>query len=115
MLGHDAGPAAQHRPGQQRAQQGVADARPGGRNAVLPSKLSGVAHEDHGGEIRSAVGESGEPGAHRAPAQHKSVHIRGVAAAVQADAHHHAEEHDQHTQFDDHSDHTPKKLSRVKL
>lgn len=102
MLGHDAGAAAQDHPGQQRAQQGVADARPGGGDAVLPAKLSRIAHEDHRGEIAGAVGEGGEPGAHRAASQHKAVYVSGMAAAVKADPHHDGEENQKKSYFDCH-------------
>jgi len=102
MLGHDPGAAAQHHPGQQGAKHRVADARPGGGDAVLPAKLSGVAHKDHGGEIGGAVGKGGEPGTHGAPAQHEAVDVGGVLTAVQANAHHNPEEHQQHNNFDCH-------------
>ena len=102
MLGHNPGAAAQHHPGQQGAKHRVADARPGGGDTILPAKLPGVAHKDHGGEIGGTVGEGGEPGAHRAPAQYEAVDVGGVLAAVQADAHHYPEEHQQHNQFDCH-------------
>ncbi len=99
VLGHDPGAAAQHHPGQQRAQNGVANARPGGGEAVLPAELAGVAHKNHGGKIGGAVGEGGEPGAHGAPAQHKTADIGGVFAAVQANAYHHTEKHQQQNDF----------------
>ena len=102
VLGHDAGAAAQHHPGQQRAQKGVSDPRPGGGDAVLPAELSGVAHKDHGGKIGGAVGEGGEPGPHRAAAQHEAVDIGGGFPAVQADGHHHREKYQEHSQFDEH-------------
>lgn len=106
VLGHDAGAAAQHGPGQQGAQQGVADARPGGGDAIFPAELSGVAHKDHSGKIGRAIGEGGEPRAHRAPAQHKAVYVGGMLAAVKADAHHHGEEHQQQGDLDNHMDHS---------
>ena len=102
MLGHDAGAAAQHHPGQQRAQQGVSDPRPGGGDAVFPAKLSGVAYKDHGGEIGGAVGKGGEPGAHRASAQHEAVDVGCGFPAVQADGHHHRKKYQEHSQFDEH-------------
>src|SRR5699024_8616773 len=73
VLGHDPGPAAQRRPGQQGPQQGVADARPGGGDAVLPAELTGVAHKNHGGEVAGAVGEGGEPGTHAPSAQDEAA------------------------------------------
>ena len=91
MLGHDAGPPTQHDPGHQGAKNGVADARPSRGHAVLPAKLARVAHKDHGGEVRGAVGKGRQPRADRPATQHKAVHVCGVLAAVNADAHHDCE------------------------
>ena len=102
MLGHHPGAAAQHHPSQQGAQNGVADARPGGGDAVLPAKLSGVAYEDHGREVGCTIGKGGEPGTDGASAQHKAIDIGSVFAAVDANAHHNTEEDDQHGNFDKH-------------
>ncbi len=86
MLGHDAGPASQNRPGQQGADDGVAYARPCSRDAVFPAELPRIAHEDHSGEIGCAVGEGGEPRPYGTSAQHEAVDVRSVLAAVKADA-----------------------------
>ena len=101
MLGHDAGAAAQHSPGQQRTQQGVADAGPGGGDAVFPAELAGIAHEHHRGEIRGAVSEGGQPGADAPAAQDKAVDVGGVPAAVQAHGHHNAEKDYKKCEFDE--------------
>ena len=76
MLGHDPGASSQNDPGQKRAQDGVADAGPGGCNAVFPTELACVADENDSGEIRSTVGKGCEPGTYRPAAQYKSVDIR---------------------------------------
>src|SRR5699024_11870324 len=69
-------------------------------DAVLPAELPGVAHEDHGGEVAGAVGEGGEPGAYAPPAQDEAADVGGVAAAVEADAHHDGKEYDQKGELD---------------
>ena len=92
MLCHDAGAAAQHHPGQQRAKQSVADARPGGSDAVFPAKLSCIAYKDHSGEVAGAIGKGSEPRADRAAAQHKAIDVGSVAAAVETDTHHNGKE-----------------------
>ena len=92
MLCHDAGAAAQHHPGQQRAKQSVADACPGGSNAVFPAKLSCIAYKNHSGEVAGAIGEGSEPRADRAAAQHKAIDVGSVAAAVETDTHHNGKE-----------------------
>ena len=91
MLGHNTGAAAQHHPGQQGAQHGVADARPGGGDAVLPAELTGVAHEDHGGEIRGAVSEGCQPGPYGAASEHEAIDISGMFPAVYADSNQYSE------------------------
>ena len=101
MLRHHAGAAAQHRPRQQRTQNGVANARPRGGDAVFPAELSGITHKHHGGEIAGAIGESGQPRADAASAEYKAVYVRRVAAAIQADTNHTAKEYDEKCQFDE--------------
>ena len=83
MLGHDAGAAAQNGPGQQRAENGVADTDPGGGDTELPAKLTSVADKNNCGEIGRAVGESGQPRADAPSAEDEAVDIGGVFAAVQ--------------------------------
>ena len=99
MLCHNPGSPAQNHPGQQGADDGVSNARPGGGDAVAPAELPGISHEHNGREIGSAVGESGEPGAHGAASQHKAVHIGGMLAAVKSNACQHYKVQDQQKQF----------------
>lgn len=86
MLAHNTGTSSQYDPCQQGADNGVADARPGGSNPVFPSELSGVAHEYNGGKIGGSVSKSGQPGTDRSSTQNKTVDVCGVFAAVKADA-----------------------------
>ena len=86
MLCHDPGAPAQHYPGQQGADDGVADAGPGGGNSVFPAKLPRIAYKHHRGEIGGAVGEGGEPRPYGAPSQHEAIHVSGIFSAVEADA-----------------------------
>ena len=99
MLGHDPGASSQYHPGQQGADDGIADACPCGGDAVFPAKLSCIAHEHHGGKIGGSIGEGGEPGPHGASSQHEAVHIRGVFAAVKTDADEYGEVENQNDQF----------------
>jgi len=101
VLGHDAGAPAQEGPCHQRAQKRVANAGPGGGNAVFPAELAGIANENHRREIAGAIGESCEPGTHAASAQDEAVHVGGMFAAVQTNTNGHCEENDEHTDFDD--------------
>ena len=91
VLGHDAGAPAQDDPRKQGADDGVAQAYPCRRNAVFPAELACVTYEYDRGEIRSAVRECCKPGANGASAEHESVHVRGVLAAVETYCHHYAE------------------------
>ena len=102
VLGHDPGAAAQNGPGQVGADDGVAQADPGGGDAVLPPELAGIAYQDDRGKIGGAVGEGGKPSAHRTSAQHKSIHAARMAAAVQADQDHQPKEYHQHNQLNRH-------------
>ncbi|MPM82086.1 hypothetical protein SDC9_129144 [bioreactor metagenome] len=92
MLGHDAGAAPQNHPGQQRADEGVAQTDPGGGDAVLPAELTGIPHKDHGGEVRGTVSKGGEPGPYRTSTQYKAADIGGMTAAIEADHQHCREE-----------------------
>ena len=80
VLCHHLGAATENPPCQQRADDGVADANPSGRHAILPAELSCIADEDHGGEVAGAVGESREPAAHVATAEHKAIDGIGLFA-----------------------------------
>ena len=100
MLRHDAGAPAENPPGQQGADEGVADAHPGGGDTELPAELAGVAHEDDGGKIGGAVGEGGKPGAHASPAQDETVDVGGMPAAVETHIDHYTEKDQQHTEFE---------------
>ena len=59
---------------------------PGRRHAIFPAELPGIANEDDGGKIRSAIGKRREPRADAAPAQNEPLHICRVSAAIDADA-----------------------------
>ena len=92
MLRHQLGATAQQQPRQQRADNGVADAYPCAGESVLPTKLSGVAHEDHGREITRSEGEGRQPRAHGASAQYETVHTAGLLTGVNAHSNHHGQE-----------------------
>ena len=91
---HFACARTQHPPGNERAQNGVAQAGPKRRQAVFPAELACVSHEDNGAEVAGAEGESAHPGAHVSSAQNKAVNAISVLAAVNAHAYGHAEEDD---------------------
>ena len=75
MLRHQARAATQDPPGQERADERVAQADPGGRQAVLPAELAGVSDEDDRREVRRAECESREPGADIAASQDETLNI----------------------------------------
>ena len=81
---HDARAAAQHHPGEQAANQRVANANPRGAHAIGPAKLARVANEHHGRKIARAIRERGEPRANAATAQHKIANTARVLAAIYA-------------------------------
>ena len=81
---HDARTAAQHHPGEQAANQRVANANPRGAHAIGPAKLARVANEHHGRKIARAIRERGEPRANAAAAQHKIANTARVLAAIYA-------------------------------
>ena len=103
VLGHLLGAAAQQYPGEQGADEGVADAYPGGRQTVFPAKLSGIAHKDDCRKITGAVGEGGEPGTYRTAAEHKTFHTVGLLARVDADAYCHGQENYRKEYLDKHA------------
>ena len=96
MLGHHTGAPSQHRPGQQRADKGVAEADPRRCQTEIPTKLTGIAHEDHRREVRSAKGKGSEPRADGAAAQHEPFHVGGMLAAGQSHADHQRKKGDEH-------------------
>jgi hypothetical protein len=100
MMRHQARPAAQDTPGQQRADQRVADADPGRRKTILPAELAGIADKNDSGKIRGAKGKSRKPGADIAAAEHETLNIRCGPAAIDADADHHGKEQDEKDTLD---------------
>lgn len=102
MLAHDPGPPAQDDPGQQAANQGVADANPGGGQAVFPSELSGVTDEYNGGKVGGAVGKGSEPGANAPSSQYKVIDIGGMTPGIESYPQHDGKKDDQHQQFYSH-------------
>ena len=108
---HLARARAEHPPGQQAAEDGVADADPRGGDAVLPAELPRVAHEDDGGEVARAERERAQPRTYVAAAQNEPVNASGVSSAVNTDAHRHADENEYHAYLLDHGrfllDHIP--------
>ena len=99
---HDPGPPAQDDPGQQAANQGVADANPGGGQAVFPSELSGVTDEYNGGKVGGAVGKGSEPGANAPSSQYKVIDIGGMTPGIESYPQHDGKKDDQHQQFYSH-------------
>ena len=102
VVRHYARAAAEHEPGEQRADQRVADACPEGGETVLPAKLACVADEHDGGKVGGPVGERARPWAHLATAEHEAVDVRRLLAAVVADVDGGGDEYDEQCDFDDH-------------
>ena len=102
MLRHNAGTASEDGPSQQGAEEGVSDSGPCGGDTVAPAELPGVADEHDRREIRSPVGERGQPRPDGTSAEYEAVDIGGVAAAVEADSNHQPEEYHQHERFQNH-------------
>ena len=100
VLGHYSGSAAKDDPCQQGADEGVAQTYPCGSDTVLPAELTGIADEDNGGEVGSAVGKGGEPGAYISSAEDEAVYVRGVLAAVNAYADGYSEEYYENENFE---------------
>ena len=75
MLCHQACPATQDPPGQERADERIAQADPGGGQAILPAELAGVADEDDRRKVRRTECECRKPGADIAASQDKTLHI----------------------------------------
>ena len=101
-LRHLARAGAEHPPGEQAAQNGVADAHPRGRQAVFPTELAGVADEDDGREVRRAERERGKPRAYVTAAKNESGHAAGVFLAQDADDDGDCREGEHHGDFCDH-------------
>ena len=95
MLRHQAGAPAQDPPGQQRADEGVAETDPGGGQTILPAELAGVSDEDDRRKLRGAECESREPGTDIAASQDETLYVRSGPAAIDADTDHHGKEQDQ--------------------
>ena len=95
--------AAQNRPSQQTADKGIAQSDPGGGQAEIPAKLTGITHKNHRREVGRAKGKGGEPGANGASAQHKAIHVGGVLAAGKTHANHKAKKGNQHRHGDENS------------
>ena len=94
VLRHELGALAEDNPRQQRTDDGIADTNPGRRQTIFPTKLSGIAYEDHCREITRSEGESREPGAYGASAQYKSIDTAGLLAGIETHANHHGQEND---------------------
>ena len=58
---------------------GIANANPGGGQAVFPSELTGITDKYHSGKVGGAVGKGGEPGPHAPSSQNKVIDIGGMA------------------------------------
>ena len=95
MLRHQARPASQDPPGQERADECVAQADPGGGQSVLPAELTGVPDEDNRREVRRTECECRKPGADIAASQDETLNMGCGAAAIDADPDHHGKEQDE--------------------
>ena len=102
---HLTGTGAHDPPSKKAAEQGVSNACPKRRQAVLPAKLAGIADENDGGEVARTVGERAEPGAHVAAAENEAVNTRGGTATINAHPDCHAKEYQDETDFCDHDAH----------
>ncbi len=100
LLGHDAGPATEDDPREQRADERVAETDPGGRKAELPAELAGVTDEHDGREVRGTEGEGGEPGADGPSAEDVVVDVGSMASGPEPDENHDTEEQDQKKDLD---------------
>ena len=99
---HLAGARAEHPPREQRADDRVADARPGRAEAVAVAELAGVSDEDDGAEVAGAVRERAEPRADVAPAEHEAVDRARRPARVDSNADRDDEEQDDDCDFPNH-------------
>ena len=75
VAGHAARPLGQEHPGKKCADQGVADADPGGGDAESPTKPAGITYKNDSREVRGHIGKRRQPGTHF-PAADNEV-IRG--------------------------------------
>ena len=87
---------------QQAADQGIANANPGGGQAVFPSELTGITDKYHSGKVGGAVGKGGEPGPHTPSSQNKVIDIGGMATGIESHSQHDGKKDNQHQQFNSH-------------
>ena len=82
------GPVGQYQPGQQRAENRVAQAHQNAPQTVVPSGTSGIADEHHRGKIGRAVGKRGNPRPCAAAAHGEPGHVGALAGIPNANAQH---------------------------
>lgn len=102
-MSHDASAPAEDDPGEQTADERVADADKGRRDAVFPAELSRIADENDGREVGGSVRERGQPGTDRASAEHEAVDVSRAPTAVYADRYRHGYEYQYHQDFSKHT------------
>ena len=102
MFAHDPGPPPKDDPGQQAADQGIANANPGGGQAVFPSELTGITDKYHSGKVGGAIAKGGEPGPHTPSSQNKVIDIGGMATGIESHSQHDGKKDNQHQQFNSH-------------
>ena len=78
---HFARAPGKDKPGEEGADERVAEDNPHRLDAEAPAEPSGVADEEHGGEIGSAVGECAHPRPERAAAQEEIADVLGALHA----------------------------------
>ena len=99
VVGHNAGPSAEHDPGKQASEECIAQTDPGRGKTVLPSELSGVTDEYDGGKIGCAVRECGQPRADGTSAQNEIIHVGCMLAGSHSDQNHNSEKQKKHDDF----------------
>ena len=85
---HFARASGEDEPGEEGADEGVADDNPHRLDAEAPAEPSGVADEEHGGEIGGAVGERAHPRSERATAEEEIADVLGALHAPVTDGEH---------------------------
>ena len=99
-------------PCEEGAEEGVAEAYPGGGHAVLPAELARVADEDNGRKVGGSIGKGGEPGTNGTAPQYEAMNVGSASAAGKAYTESHEKEAQKNENFDQHTDSSLASLSR---
>ena len=88
MLAHNSCSSAQHNPGKQGTDQGIADTDPSGGNSVFVAELSCISYKNHSTEIGRTVGKSRQPRTDTSASEYKAVHVGGMFTGIKTDSYH---------------------------